>query len=294
MDKKRLIIYPLLFLITFAIATVGFTDVSLETNLVIPYAVILGSFITLFVIATVIKDNSIVDMFWGMGFVVGAITTLLITPNPTVLSYAVTGFIVLWGLRLSIRLTRRNWGRPEDFRYAQWREEWGKNVVITAFFRVFMVQGIINFTVGSASYMVIRHNTFVFGEWDVSSAFLVLGSLLALTGLFFEVVGDEQLRAHIAKKTKTLLTTGLWSVTRHPNYFGEVLIWNGLYFIGFSAINEFNPLWFYFILILSPLVMSLVLVKISTPLLEANMKKYAGWDEYIKEVPMIFPWGQKG
>lgn len=294
MDIKRLIIYPILLGIALALATVGFSQVNLESSLLLPLILILGSFTTLFVIATIIKDNSIVDMFWGLGFVVGSITTLFITPEPTLLSYLITGFISVWGLRLSIRLIHRNWGRPEDFRYAQWRKEWGKDVVITAFFRVFMVQGIINFTVGSASYMVIRFNQVDLSTLEFSSLFLFFGALLAITGLFFEVVGDEQLRAHIAKKTKTLLTTGLWSVTRHPNYFGEILIWNGLYFIGFSAINDNNPLWFYFILIVSPLVMSLVLVKISTPLLEANMKKYEGWNQYIQQVPMIFPGTKKG
>lgn len=293
MDKKRLIIYPILFLITFAIATVGFREYGTD-SLILPYAIVLGSFTVLFVIAQIVKDNSIVDMFWGMGFVIGSLAALLTTESPTLLSYVVTGFIVLWGLRLSARLIRRNWGKPEDFRYANWREEWGKNVVILAFFRVFMVQGIINFTVGSASYMVIKFNDFDLNALGVPSAFVIIGLLLAVTGLFFEVIGDEQLRRHIAKGQKKLLTTGLWSITRHPNYFGEILIWNGLYFVGFAFINDQNPLWFYLLLILSPLVMTAVLVKISTPLLEANMAKYEGWSEYTKKVPMIFPGTSKG
>ena len=95
-----------------------------------------------------------------MGFVVGSWLTLFVTENPTILSYVIVGFITVRGVRLSVRLLRRNYGKPEDFRYAQWREEWGDKVVIIAFFRVFMVQGIINFVVGSASYTVIKYNQF--------------------------------------------------------------------------------------------------------------------------------------
>ncbi len=243
-------------------------------------------------IATAIKNNSIVDIGWGMGFVVGSWLTLFVTENPTILSYVIVGFITVWGLRLSIRLLRRNYGKPEDFRYAQWRKEWGDKVVIIAFFRVFMVQGIINFVVGSASYTVIKYNQFSF---DSNHQYLVyIALLIAFVGLFFEVVGDEQLRQHIAKGSRTLLQSGLWSVTRHPNYFGEILIWIGLYASGITLIftNAVNP-FYYLLLIISPVLMTTVLMKVSTPLLEKNMEKYASWEEYTKRVPMIFPWGKK-
>ena len=293
MDTRRLIIYPLLFLITFAIASIGFEYFGISDSLVLPYAIVLGSFGVLFVIAQVVKDNSIVDMFWGMGFVVGSIASLLTTKAPTLLSYIITGFIVLWGLRLSVRLTRRNFGKPEDFRYKNWREEWGKNVVIIAFFRVFMVQGIINFTVGAASYIVIKYNQFEFS--GLASIGVIAGLSIAVIGLLFEVIGDEQLRSHIAKGEKKLLTSGLWSITRHPNYFGEILIWFGLYLTGFGILGVAAiPVWYYLLLLIGPLVMTLVLVKVSTPLLERNMQKYAGWDAYVANTPKLLPFGKKG
>jgi len=291
MDTRRLIIYPILFLITFAIASLGFQSYGLD-SLVLPYAVVLGSFGLLFVIATFLKDNSIVDMFWGMGFVIGAIVSLLTTEAPTLLSYIVTGFIAFWGLRLSGRLIKRNWGKPEDFRYKAWREEWGKNVVLIAFFRVFMVQGIINFTVGAASYIVIKYNQFELNGLILIPVLLGLGA--AFLGLAFEVIGDEQLRRHIAKGEKKLLTTGLWSITRHPNYFGEILIWFGLYVTGFALIGSSIAWWYYLLLIIGPLVISLVLVKVSTPLLEQHMKKYEGWDDYVVKTPMLVPFTKGG
>ena len=287
MDIKRIVIYSFLFVLIAALASQGFT----QLGLVIPLILTFVYFTAIFIYAQILKNNSIVDIGWGMGFVIGSWVTLLTTETPTLLSYLVVAFITVWGVRLSVRLFRRNWGKPEDFRYAQWRQEWGKNVVITAFFRVFMIQGLINFIVGSAAYSTIRYNTFSGG---IDSIFVYGGLLIALIGLYFEVVGDEQLRKNIEenkrKGTKSLIQTGLWSITRHPNYFGEILIWVGLYVVGFTLLftQAVHPL-YYGLLIISPLLMSIVLIKISTPLLEKNMEKYAGWDEYSKRVPMIFP-----
>ena len=290
MTKKRIIGYILLFVATLGIASEGYSDFSF-TGLMVPFIVTIAYFTVIFIVAQVVKNNSIVDMNWGLGFVVGSWLTLFSTENPTFLSYAIVALITVWGLRLSGSLIMRNYGKPEDFRYAQWRKEWGDNVVIIAFFRVFMSQGLINFTVGSASYAVIRYNQFSFGQ---SSQILVyLALLISLIGLFFEVVGDMQLKRHIKEGSKILLTSGLWSITRHPNYFGEILIWVGLYLTGISMFftNSINPI-FYAVLIISPILMSTVLLKVSTPLLEKNMEKYKGWKAYTKKVPMIFPWGK--
>lgn len=287
MDKKRIVLYPILFLVAFAIATQGFAELGLD-GLLVPLFFIFAYFTIIFIIATRIKNNSIVDIGWGMGFVVGSWLTLFLTENPTVLSYAIVGFITVWGMRLSGRLLKRNYGKPEDFRYAQWRKEWGDNVVLIAFFRVFMVQGIINFIVGSASYTVIKYNQFSFGSNHAYLVYLAFG--LALVGLFFEVVGDEQLRQHINKKSGKLLQSGLWSLTRHPNYFGEIIIWVGLYASGITLLftKTVSPI-YYLILAISPILMSTVLIKVSTPLLEKNMEKYEGWKAYTQKVPMIFP-----
>jgi steroid 5-alpha reductase family enzyme len=287
MDKKRLVIYTFLFAATLAIATIGFRRFG-DDGLIIPMAITFAYFTVIFIIAQIIKNNSIVDLGWGFGFVLGSWITLLTTDDPTLLSYIIVGFISLWGIRLSYRITRRNWGKPEDFRYANWRKEWGDKVVIIAFFRVFMIQAIINFVVGSAAYTTIKFNQFDFS--GLEQVVVYLGLLMALTGLFFEVVGDEQLRRHIKKGTRSLLKSGLWSVTRHPNYLGEIMIWTGLYVTGLVVLTINSLIIFYIVLVISPLIMSTVLIKISTPLLEKNMMKYDGWDTYASQTPMIFPW----
>lgn len=290
MDKKRIVIYSVLIIVTLALATQGFTKWGTD-GLMVPMIVTFVYFTGFFIVATIIKNNSIVDIGWGMGFVFGSWATLLVTDEPTLLSYIVVGFISVWGIRLSVRLLKRNYGKPEDFRYAQWRKEWGKNVVIIAFFRVFVIQGVINFVVGSVGNAVIKFNEFSFGS--AGQVLVIIGMVVAFVGLFFEVVGDEQLRQHIAKGTRTLLQTGLWSVTRHPNYFGEILIWVGLYIAGISMVIDGSiNIIYYIVLIISPLIMSTVLIKISTPLLEKNMEKYDAWETYTKKVPMIFPWSK--
>jgi steroid 5-alpha reductase family enzyme len=287
MDIKRIVIYGLLFLAAIGLATQGYQAWG-NDGLLLPLGITFAYFTGIFVIATIISNNSIVDIGWGLGFVIGAWATLLTTEAPNLLAYILVGFITVWGLRLSIRLFNRNIKKPEDFRYAQWRQEWGKNVVITAFFRVFMIQGLINFVVGSAAYSIIKYNAFVVE--GLQAVLVGVGLGIAFMGLAFEVIGDEQLRRHILKKTRSLLQTGLWSITRHPNYLGEILIWNGIYIAGFSLlVTNSVPLVYYLVLVLSPLVMSTVLIKISTPLLEKNMEKYAGWAEYAQRVPMIFP-----
>ena len=288
MDLKRIVIYTLLFAIIISLATQGFSALG-DEGLLIPLLVTFGYFTAIFIFATLIKNNSIVDIGWGMGFVIGAWTSLSITESPTILSYILVGFISIWGLRLSIRLLFRNYGKPEDFRYAQWRKDWGKNVVLIAFFRVFMIQAIINFAVGSASYTIIKYNNF--SAEGLGQYFVYTGLLIALTGLASEVIGDEQLRRHIKKRTHKLLETGLWSITRHPNYLGEILIWTGLYISGISLLfKDSISIIYYLVLVISPLIMATVLIKISTPLLEKNMEKYDNWQAYKKRVPMLFPW----
>lgn len=290
MTIKRFMSYLALFLGAFMIATQFFTNFAFE-GLMVPYLVILGYFTILFIVAQITKNNSIVDMHWGMGFVIGSWLSLWVTEDPTLLSYMLVALITVWGLRLSYSLFKRNFGKPEDFRYRQWREEWGDRVVIIAFFRVFMVQGTINFIVGSAPYSVIRFNDFRLGASHNLLVYLALA--IALIGLFFEVVGDWQLKQHIKERSGGLMTSGLWSITRHPNYFGEILLWTGLYLTGVTLFftNSVNPI-YYLILLISPMLMSGVLIRVSTPLLEEHMQEYEGWDDYTKEVPMIFPWSK--
>ena len=177
-----------------------------------------------FIVALIKKRNDVADIAWGMGFVWVSIY-LFLTQTPSVISSIVYAFVTIWGLRLSLHIGLRMIGKTEDFRYQKMRTDWGKNVVWISFLRVFMLQGFF--------LWVICLPIMVAGASDTEGVVNVLtfiGGLLWLIGFAFEAIGDYQLTVFIKQKKNKddIMQTGLWRYTRHPNYFGEVLIWWGI------------------------------------------------------------------
>lgn len=234
-------------------------------------------FTLFFIVGTIIKNNSIVDIGWGFGFVLTSWIVFFAFGNYSLTSIIINIMVSLWGLRLFYHILKRNIFEKEDFRYAQWRKDWGKWVIPRAFLQVFMLQGLFQFLIGSTAYY-LSSNDLPF-QW-----ISIIGIVLWMIGYYFEVVGDRQLKAYIKDKNKKdpILKTGLWSITRHPNYFGESLMWISLYL--FALLN--GAPWY---LIVSPITITVVLVFISTPLLEKSMAKREGWDEYASKTPMFIP-----
>lgn len=245
--------------------------------MLIAFIIIISYFTLFFIVGTIIKNNSIVDIGWGLGFVIASWALFFISNEFTVSKLIVNAMVSLWGLRLFYYILKRNIFEKEDFRYAQWRKDWGKWVIPRAFLQVFMLQGTLMFLIGSTIFYI---NT---SSLDFNYLSLI-GVLLWVIGYYFESVGDSQLKKHIKNKEAkgTLLKTGLWSLTRHPNYFGEALMWVGIYVY---AILIGVPVYFIF----SPIVITSVLYFISTPLLEKKMSERDGWDEYAKKTSMFLP-----
>lgn len=237
----------------------------------------LGYFTLFFIVATIIKNNSIVDIGWGFGFVLVTWISFFMYFELTVTKIIVNLMVSLWGLRLFYHILRRNLFEKEDFRYANWRKSWGKWVVPRAFLQVFMLQGIFQFMIGSATYYLNINNL----DFQYVS---LIGVLIWIIGYYFQVFGDKQLKEHIKNKNNRgkLLDSGLWKVTRHPNYFGEATMWWGI--LLFALLNG-APIY----LVISPLTISIVLYFISTPLLEEKMKTYDEWENYASKTPMFFP-----
>lgn len=224
------------------------------------------------------KDNSIMDVFWGFGFVLIAWYSLLRVMSFEIEQIIITLFVTIWGIRLSNHILKRKIGKPEDFRYANWRKEWGKWVNIRSFFQIYVLQGLMMLIV-SASIII----TNLYYE-STSIWYLLVGSSIWILGFIFEAVGDAQLKKFIkTKKEGEIMTKGLWKYTRHPNYFGEATIWWGLFIISGS-----------WLAIISPITITFLLVFVSgVPLLE---KKYAGqknWELYKKKTSMFIPWFPK-
>lgn len=242
-------------------------------------AVILLFMIAVYVLAQVLDNNSIVDVAWGPGFIATAAALAIARPAFAPAKALVAGLVLLWGTRLAVHILRRNWGRPEDFRYAAMRRRWGRSVRIKAFFFVFMLQGVLMLVVSLPVTVVFSAPRRPLGVLDV------LGAVLFAAGFLYEVIGDLQLAAHVADPANKgrLMTRGLWATTRHPNYFGESLLWWG---IGLVAVSSKGG----WIALLGPLAITLLLVFVSgVPLLE---KKYAGrpdWEAYKARTPIFIP-----
>lgn len=225
------------------------------------------------------KRNDVADIAWGLGYIF-LCAVLLFTEVQSARLLLISFLITLWGGRLSLTIFLRNRNKPEDFRYQKWREEWGKWFFLRSFFQVFFLQGCILLLVASPVILVSG------ALWQPALNLLdILGVFLWGIGFFFEAVGDFQLaefRKNPANKGH-ILTTGLWKYTRHPNYFGESVMWWGIFLI---AISSPYGIW----ALISPFTITFSLLFVSgIPMLE---KKYEGneeFEDYKKRTSAFFP-----
>lgn len=237
-------------------------------------------FFIIFIIGQIVKDNSIVDIGWGFGFVVAAVYTYIrgetFEPRATLITIA----IALWGLRLTYYLAKRNLGNGEDYRYVAMRKQWGtKFVLIKSFFHVYFLQFVV---MSIVSLPVVYGNT----NMDQSLAwFNYIGIALWLLGYFFETVGDAQLKAFKKdpKNKGKIMDKGLWALTRHPNYFGNSAMWFGIFLL---AISSWSGLW----TIIGPVVMTIFLIFISgVRMLEKKYKGRGDYDAYKERTSAFIP-----
>ncbi|MFN8433275.1 MAG: DUF1295 domain-containing protein [Anaerolineales bacterium] len=248
--------------------------------------IILVLMLLLWLYSLAIKNSSIVDIFWGTGFVITFWATAWIGATALSTRVLLLGVLVtLWGLRLSLYIFSRNHGQPEDFRYAKWREEAGSSWWWRSFFKVFLLQGIIMWIV---AVPLIAAQTSTLSPYKCECTDYT-GAALWLVGFIFEAGGDWQLarfKKDPANKGK-LLTTGLWSLTRHPNYFGDAAQWWGFWLLAFA-----NGAWWTFF---SPLIMTYLLMRVSgVAMLERTLtKNKPGYEEYMARTNAFFPWFPK-
>lgn len=228
------------------------------------------------------EDSGIVDIFWGMGFVLLAGVYYALAEGFAGRKLLVTALVLVWGLRLSIRIFLRNWGRDEDFRYRAWREEAGAKYWWFSYFKVFFLQGGI--LVGVAAPVLIAQFNAAPNDFTV---FDFLGVGVWGVGFFFEAIGDWQLdrfKSDPANKGQ-VMRGGLWAYTRHPNYFGDAMIWWGLFLIALGTSGGFWTIY-------SPILMTWLLLKVSgVALLEKTMvATKPGYQAYVESTNSFFPW----
>jgi steroid 5-alpha reductase family enzyme len=244
-------------------------------------AVTLGLMVALWLVSLPLRDSSIVDVFWGVGFVVLAWLYFGLTPEgPVARKLLLSVLVTVWGLRLALHILRRNWGRGEDYRYRRWREEAGDAWWWRSFFKVFLLQGVLLWVI-SAPLLGAQ----VAGGPEALGPLDYLAAIVWGVGFVFEAGGDWQLsrfKANPANRGR-VLDSGLWRYTRHPNYFGDATQWWGFYLFSLAA-----GVWW---TVFSPVLMTVLLLRVSgVALLEKDLKdSKPGYREYVESTSAFVP-----
>ncbi len=234
-------------------------------------------FVNLFYVLALSKKNfSVIDIGWGLGFIVIALASYF--QNPLGIKNAILLLVVTaWGLRLSYYLLRRNSKLPEDYRYTKMREEWGATANLQAYFKVFLLQGALMLIISLPISIGMK-------SADQSLNFVNrLGFMIWLAGITLEALSDAYL-AWFKKQPENkgkLCMTGPWKFCRFPNYLGEITLWYGVYLIALNSSNWWT--------IIGPVTINFFILKVSgVPLTEARYKDRPEYLEYAKRVPRFF------
>jgi steroid 5-alpha reductase family enzyme len=231
------------------------------------------------------KNVTIVDSLWGLGFVLISWLTFFLADGFFGRKVLIMALTSLWGIRLCLHLTWRNWGRGEDPRYGGWREKSGEKFWLVSLFKVFILQAVFLWAIALALQ---------WGQFSPQPAAFTFLDFLGLAvwgiGFFFEATSDLQLarfKADPANKGR-VMDQGLWTYSRHPNYFGECLIWWGMFLIALSTPASGWTL-------IGPILITAVLLKMTgVPLMEKTIvHTRPGYSAYIARTNSFFPWFPK-
>ena len=274
--------------------------------------VVFGALTVLWAISVALKDASLVDIFWGFGFLLVGAVCLYLVPVKTPYMILLAALPIIWGLRLTLYLGKRNLGHGEDKRYVNMRKRAEKKGTSEMTWRlktllsVYWGQGLLIMIVSAPVWvaMATGYDLHIWGEKigtdDVVMTksieteigiLAITGSFLWLIGFLFEMIGDAQLAAFLKKNKgydgpadeKPVMDKGLWKYTRHPNYFGNACMWWGIWIVACAA-----P--FGWATIIGPIIMTLLLTKVSgRDLLERDMGRRKNYQDYIKRTSGFFP-----
>ncbi len=243
-----------------------------------------GCMVSLWLLSLALRNSSIVDIFWGLGFVAVTALTVFRSPTPSPRAWLTLALVALWGLRLAAYLAWRNIGHGEDKRYRAMRERHGAHWWWRSLLIVFTLQGVLMLLIVGAPVFAVTADGTPLGWLDLVSA------VLTLVGIGFESVGDLQLALFKRRPEHRgqVMQAGLWRYTRHPNYFGDCVVWWGLWGLSIAAGATWQTL-------LSPVLMTFLLTRVSgVPLLEQGMMQRPGYAEYVRRTSAFWPRPPRG
>lgn len=240
--------------------------------------IVLGMGVITWAISAVKRNLGLVDILWPLMFLASAILYAGSQVQLGMTKLILLILVFAWSLRLAAHLFVRNWNENEDRRYAEMRANGGPNYTVKSLYKIFALQAVLAWLVGITLFAA-------FASPSSLNAWSYLGIALWLIGFFFESVGDYQLLSFRSKPENKgkVLNKGLWRYTRHPNYFGEFLIWWGFYCFTLPAAPLTG--------LPGPLLMSFFLMKFSgVPMLEKGITERRGaYAEYVRQTNTFFP-----
>ena len=255
--------------------------------------IVFGALTLLWALSVALKDASLVDIFWGFGFLLVATVSLYIVPEKTDYLILLAALPIIWGLRLTLYLAKRNLGHGEDKRYIAMKKRAEKKGMsektwrLRSLFTIYWGQGLLIMIVSAPIWLAMATGQNI----EKIGIFAYLGTALWLIGFLFEAVGDWQLATFLKAnknyegsiENKPVLDKGLWKYTRHPNYFGNACMWWGIWLVACQAPYGWAA-------IIGPIIMTLLLTKVSgRDLLERDMKRRKTYQDYIARTSSFFP-----
>lgn len=232
-----------------------------------------------FAVSLVRKRNDVADVAWGLGFVLLTWVSFFLAEGSGNRGLLVALLVSVWGIRLTWHIHSRNRGKTEDYRYAAWRQEWGKWFYPRSFLQVYLLQGFLCFLIAAPILAIHQDSATPLGWIDF------LGVAVWIFGFVFEAVADAQLARFLKRPENRgkLMRSGLWAYSRHPNYFGEVVLWWGVWILSLSVPGGW-------IAVIGPLVITFLILKVSgIPMLERKMAENPEFREYARRVSAFVP-----
>lgn len=238
-----------------------------------------------FLIGVLTKNHTFVDTAWGLSFIIVAHTTFWMHPAHTPVQWLVLAMVTLWGLRLFTHIARRTFGRKEDLRYQAMRKsmEKKKRALLASYLKIYIFQGFLALLIAAPLILINALTTSCLASW------YPVGVAVWLLGFAFEVISDRQLQSFLADQHNQgrLMTGGLWQYSRHPNYFGEAVLWWGIFLIALTFTGGWTS-------IFGPALLTFLLLKISgIPPAERLMRNLPGFDAYKRRTNAFIPWFPK-